>query len=569
MTYPVAPTIATSYTAFQQAQGDNSFPGAQLDADLRNLRDAITAVNNALKLIQRSDGEVANGTIGNEQLAAGLVLGIEPPTGWITGTVYAYAATVFAENGYYVCMTGHTAGDFSSDLSAGYWLLLINFEPYIQESVDDAIGDTIDEAAGDAVDASIAASNLVPQTASTTALIGTAATANRGVRLTDSIRDATFLWDAAITPAEYALDPEGLVYVVPVDGENGAWVNPLADRRRGLWTDSAIPGRRLRVTSGLFAGKNAVTYLGATEGNNGDSEFWVHDDDDDHWWVANAGNLLERDGGSINTAIVSRGPVTGSGYTVGLLIGTVGRNTGVGANTSHCVYFESVASATHASNAGVGEFEIINQRGASSVSDGEKPYIAATSLTYLLGLGAGGGRGVNAGDNVDHLFRVVGNGAKFKAGITFKNGALVADGNTEHRAMQLYTGNSFVWYRSGDTESARIVCNSTTGDMWRMAFGDSLFAISRGGDLGIVFEPVADATRYLKITSAAGTDPVKVEAVGGNADLMLKPAGSGVVRFGNTRQAASNAANFTATGYLEIKDSSGTSYYVPARGATW
>ena len=43
MVYPNKPQIAYSYTGFQQSQGNNSFPGTQLDNDLFGLKQSSAA----------------------------------------------------------------------------------------------------------------------------------------------------------------------------------------------------------------------------------------------------------------------------------------------------------------------------------------------------------------------------------------------------------------------------------------------------------------------------------------------------------------------------------------------
>jgi hypothetical protein len=141
MTYPAFASIDTSYTAFATGQGDNSFPGSSLDSDLAGLASNIDAVNGFLRGITRSDGEIANQSVGPEQLKPGLVLGIEPPTAWVTATAYLVGDTVFAELGYYLCAVDHTSGTFASDLSGGMWQGLIDFEPFISEFLDEELAD--------------------------------------------------------------------------------------------------------------------------------------------------------------------------------------------------------------------------------------------------------------------------------------------------------------------------------------------------------------------------------------------------------------------------------------------
>ncbi|MDK4729354.1 hypothetical protein [Rhizobium phaseoli] len=56
MTYPAKPIITYSYTGFQAARGDNSFPGTQMDADIAALKTAASTMVDFVKLFANSDG---------------------------------------------------------------------------------------------------------------------------------------------------------------------------------------------------------------------------------------------------------------------------------------------------------------------------------------------------------------------------------------------------------------------------------------------------------------------------------------------------------------------------------
>ena len=58
MGYPIVPAIDYSYTGFQQSQGDNAFPGTQLDNDLLALRDALMSTTAFIEVSFASDGSV-------------------------------------------------------------------------------------------------------------------------------------------------------------------------------------------------------------------------------------------------------------------------------------------------------------------------------------------------------------------------------------------------------------------------------------------------------------------------------------------------------------------------------
>lgn len=63
MGYPAAPDIDYSYTGFSQAQGDNSFPGSQLDNDLANLQNAVIETQSFLRDVFNADGTLSVATV--------------------------------------------------------------------------------------------------------------------------------------------------------------------------------------------------------------------------------------------------------------------------------------------------------------------------------------------------------------------------------------------------------------------------------------------------------------------------------------------------------------------------
>lgn len=125
---PVKPEIETSYTAFQQSQGDNSFPGTDLDADLANLKASVDALIDFLGGSFRTDGRLRNGSVGADQLGSDFRVGFPPPEPWAADTEYAVNASVFFNNVFYICaLAHHSSGSFATDLSAGKWVALVDF----------------------------------------------------------------------------------------------------------------------------------------------------------------------------------------------------------------------------------------------------------------------------------------------------------------------------------------------------------------------------------------------------------------------------------------------------------
>jgi hypothetical protein len=134
MSYPDNPVLSYSYTGFQQAQGDNTFPGTNLDNDLAVIVAAIAQINAFFANFARSDGKLASGSVTKASLDASLLLGVAPPTNWAASKAYQAGdtVTVVASNKLYVAQVDHTSGAvFATDLTAGKWLLLADFSSFV------------------------------------------------------------------------------------------------------------------------------------------------------------------------------------------------------------------------------------------------------------------------------------------------------------------------------------------------------------------------------------------------------------------------------------------------------
>jgi hypothetical protein len=115
------------YSQFQSDNPDTDLNGADLDTDFDRIKTSIDTANDAIAEIRRSDGELANASVGPDQLTTALtaMLGDWTPRGdWVTATSYAVKDLVRESNKVYVGVTAHTSGVFATDLSAGKWMLI-------------------------------------------------------------------------------------------------------------------------------------------------------------------------------------------------------------------------------------------------------------------------------------------------------------------------------------------------------------------------------------------------------------------------------------------------------------
>src|ERR1700738_3942049 len=95
MPYPIIYPVTYSYTGFQQSQGNNAFPGTQLDADLNGLTANISSLSTFMKNVIRSDGALMNGIVTYDSLAPSLqTAGLAPAVAWTTPTAFSVGNSV-------------------------------------------------------------------------------------------------------------------------------------------------------------------------------------------------------------------------------------------------------------------------------------------------------------------------------------------------------------------------------------------------------------------------------------------------------------------------------------------
>lgn len=128
MPYPTVYDVTYSYTGFQAAQGDDSFPGTQLDADLAGLQANIESLTAFMDDVIRSDGALQNSIVTYDSLSAELqTAGLAPAAAWATATQYAADANVIKDFGLYRCEVAHLSNVFATDLAAARWVLVTTF----------------------------------------------------------------------------------------------------------------------------------------------------------------------------------------------------------------------------------------------------------------------------------------------------------------------------------------------------------------------------------------------------------------------------------------------------------
>lgn len=127
MTYPTKPSASYDYTAYQASNPSDPLPADELEADLAEHKTSIDAIIDFQKLVQRSDGNLKNGSVRPESLSSDVLVlmgDVSFEGDWVTATAYAVNDVVNESGTTYVCLEAHTSGTFATDLAAGKWQMI-------------------------------------------------------------------------------------------------------------------------------------------------------------------------------------------------------------------------------------------------------------------------------------------------------------------------------------------------------------------------------------------------------------------------------------------------------------
>lgn len=175
---------------------------------------------------------------------------------------------------------------------------------------------------------------------------------------------------------------------------------------------------------------------------------------------------------------------------------------------------------------------------------------------------------------------VAGTGSLFGKGLVFQADALAGcDGiNGQAIAIEMAKGQAINFLTPTNGNAGRIRSDNTaTPNETRIIFANSgLRVVGMKPDLvteqnllNITTQP--NAVNYAQMDAGnAGLPPTYgVNGTDANIDNRLGVKGTGVIRFGYNVANAAVPANFTAQQMLQVKDGTGTVYYIPCRAAVW
>jgi hypothetical protein len=139
---------AFSFTDYTTIHPTLPQPGVSLDSEFNALGVTLAQVLTNLALIQRDDGKLANNSVGIDQLASELDIGIHNPTTWVTTHAYIVRDVVWVGPILYRCVTAHTSGVFATDLAAAKWVVIADFSTPLAAYIASQIAVTTSGPAG-------------------------------------------------------------------------------------------------------------------------------------------------------------------------------------------------------------------------------------------------------------------------------------------------------------------------------------------------------------------------------------------------------------------------------------
>lgn len=217
MTQPTAYTREFNFQNYQATAPTTPLPGVHVDAELNRIKTTLDQIRVNLALIQRDDTALANESVGFDQLADEVVIGVNPPTTWVTLTAYVVNDTVFNSQKFYRCLVSHTSGTFATDLAAGKWVLIADFtltQPASGISYDNTTsglaGVTV-QTAVDEIAASLASASSKP-------VVRAATTANISLSAPQTIDGVSVIAGDRVLAKNQATPSQNGIWVVAAGG---------------------------------------------------------------------------------------------------------------------------------------------------------------------------------------------------------------------------------------------------------------------------------------------------------------------------------------------------------------
>lgn len=128
MSQPTAYTRQFSFVDHASSNPSDPLPGNQVDAELNAVKTTLDEALTNLALLQRDDTALKNSIVHPDSFTTAslaLIASDWTPRGlWVTATAYVVGDVVEESGTAYVCAVAHTSGTFSTDHTAGKWIVL-------------------------------------------------------------------------------------------------------------------------------------------------------------------------------------------------------------------------------------------------------------------------------------------------------------------------------------------------------------------------------------------------------------------------------------------------------------
>jgi hypothetical protein len=225
----VAPTKYVQdfdFSDYTASNPNDPIPGVRVDTELGLLKATTDETIDNLALIQRSDGALANLSVGIDQIKAEVTFAIQSATTWQTATAYELRDAVYINNGLYYCTEAHTSGVFATDLAAVKWAVIWTADSQITAAQAAQTAAEAAQTAAEAAQAAAAASETAAGVSEANAAASYDAFDDRylGSKASDPTLDND--GDALIDGALYWNTTNNNMYVYDLGGT--AWVAALS-----------------------------------------------------------------------------------------------------------------------------------------------------------------------------------------------------------------------------------------------------------------------------------------------------------------------------------------------------
>lgn len=580
MGLPTKPTLDYSYTAFQQSQGDNAFPGTEIDNDHANLKLSIDETIDFLTGSFRSDGVLKASAYPG---ASDLNEYVGTATAAAVSATASEVAAVAALDAFTDLYLGAKAADpaldndgaalqdgalywntvakemRAYDLGGAAWITLLADMPeatFKMRAAGAGTGAPIDGTTIQATTALGLPVNVLTQGADPTGVADSyaafvAAKTAAGSRGTIIVPAGTYSLSASVNSGQYIWIKEGAVTLTGVGASAGL---PFVVREFGS-SDG--------VADGFYSGPDnkwintQFTSLTGRAGAATVSELVGVS----HW-----GNV-----GTLGASRTSDSTTAAAESSIGVF-GVVLNDNATQVQVGYGFYVD----AYRASGAGTtfgGEIDIINVGSVVQVAPNAMFPVGATSA---LRLASGGG--VAGATTASSALEILDNTKKFAKGIVFKQTALTGtdglDGDTGTAiAIAMGKGMGLQWYNNAGSQTAHIysTCHST-GVATGILFAETAFNVvgtSDGRSL-LQVEATASAANRAVIRPAATGGVLEYSVAGDtNASMKLEPAGTGTVYVGSAAIPSgrpTNAGRLMLVDYGALASDSGLEFQSASSG---